>query len=305
MHCEFEQVTTSDGIDLQGLIFLPKDNNYSTHSEQTPTVVGVWVHGLISSFHSNYKRITTLARVFNEQGMAFATFDTRGHDVIAAGKHADYRRIKGYRSFTIGSAYEQFDHCDRDLEAIVKFLKKKFARIVLIGHSTGANKVLYYATRRRFKNIPFGLVLLAPVSDVPVMKKEMGKNYEEALRTADEMVKSGKGMELIPRDLVQPIYTAQRFLSLASQQSVEQMFPSKDFKGPLRLFSLAKIPMMVVIGEKDQYLDLPLYKLIETLVTQTTSVKFSPVILRNADHGFDGKEEELADTITTWIKGLN
>jgi alpha/beta superfamily hydrolase len=38
------------------------------------------------------------------------------------------------------------------------------------------------------------------------------------------------------------------------------------------------------------------------LQRNTSSVAFSQRIIKNADHGFNGKEDELANAVATWVK---
>lgn len=296
MRCEFEQVTTLDGIDLQGLIFSPK---------RSTDTVALWIHGLASSFHNSYKRLTTMARVLNECGVALAAFDTRGHDVVSRNHIEDKRKIKGHRSITIGAAYEQFKKCDLDIHAIVKLLKQRFKNVILIGHSTGANKSIYYVTRTRFNKEVKGVILVSPVSDVPIMRREAHRKFKKALEAAHKMASEEKGWELMPREFVQSIYTSQRFLSLADQNSIEQMFPSKRFKGPLWKFSKIKLPMLVIMGENDKYIDYSVGKHVERFKVETTSRFFASKIVVGADHSFAGKEEELAGVVANWINGLD
>lgn len=320
MQCDFVQVVAKDGVNLEGLVFKPKGgpSTPSSRSGQTPTVVGVWIHGLGSNFHRNHKRTTTLAKTFNDAGLAFATFDTRGHDWVAYAAKNDKRQAKGHKPVTIGSAYEKFEECVLDLDAIVEFLRAKFKNVVLLGHSTGANKVVYYLSKAKTSSAYLargattqkkvsGAILISPVSDVALWKKDLGKNYEKALDVARRMIKSGKGKELMPLELTQSIYPARRFLSLASQKSVEQMFPTRKFRGPLRLFSKITIPTFIVFGEKDDYLlrdRVSAEVQLAVFSKYSKSERFGTEVISGADHGFSDHAEELGKALLGWIRGL-
>lgn len=307
MNCEFVNVTARDGVDLQGLMFTSNGASPSTSSGQTPTTVGVWVHGLTASFHSNYKRHTILAKIFNEKGIAYATFDTRGHDVVTFNKKWDKRKRKGYRSITVGGAYEKFPDCVLDLDGIVDFLRERFENIILIGHSTGANKVVYYLSQRGKQKKISGVVLASPVSDVSLYKRDLGKKYEKALEVARAMARKGRGGELMPQELTRDLRTASRFLSLSDQNSVEQMFPTRDFRGPLTLFSKVKIPTLVIFGENDDYLVGDRVSAKETLDVFSSSHKsksFQTLIIPRSDHGYRDCEDFLARALVRWVHSL-
>ncbi len=297
MICDFVQATAKDGVNLEGLVFVPEGGKVDA--------VGVWIHGLGSNFHRSYGRTTKLAKLFNDSGIAFATFDTRGHDVIAHSVRSDKRKKKGYRGITIGAAYERFEDSALDLDAIVDFLKKRFKKIFLLGHSTGANKAVYYLAREREK--VDGGALISPVSDVPMIKKELGSRYDEAINVAKNMIKRGDGDKLVPEALCANTYTAKRLLSLASGESTEQLFPNKSFRGPLRIFSKIKTPIIVIYAEMDDYLALEKVSaqdLIGSFAKFSKSKKFESFIGREADHSFTDCEEELGEVLINWIKSL-
>lgn len=297
MQCEFVNVTTMDGVELQGLIFAPKGAD----------TVGVWVHGLTASFHSNPTRTNALAKVFNSAGLAYATFDTRGHDAVAFARKYDKRKPKGYRSITVGAGYEKFTDCVLDLDAIVDFLHERFKDVIFIGHSTGANKAVYYLSRMGKQKKIAGVVLASPVSDVALYKKELGNKYEKALEAAQDMVDKGEGDKLMPQELANGLATASRFLSLADQNSVEQMFPTKEFRGPLTLFSKIKIPMLVLFGEKDDYLlgdKVTTQDVLGTFSKYHKSKNFQTLIIPLADHGYRDHDLDLGHTLVRWVQDL-
>lgn len=297
MLCDFVQVTAKDGVNLEGLVFTPKDS--------PSTAVGVWLHGLGSNFHRSYTRTTKLAKLFNDNGIAFASFDTRGHDAVAHSVKFDKRKKKGYKGVTIGAAYENFVDSFFDLEAIVDYLKKDFDKIFLLGHSTGANKVAYYLAREHKKVA--GGALISPVSDVPMIKKELGDKYEETIDLARDMVNRGDGKKLIPEDFSPNIYTASRLLSLANDNSVEQLFPNRNFSGPLRVFSRIKAPVIVIFGDKDDYLKvdrvLP-QDLVDSFAKYAKNKDFTSFIGVACDHSFTDHEEELGKVLIDWIGKL-
>ncbi|MBI2405503.1 alpha/beta fold hydrolase [Candidatus Microgenomates bacterium] len=299
MNCELSNVVTKDGVNLQGLLFTP------TLSTDT---VGILIHGLGSNFYGGYTRLTTLARYFMRNKLALATFNTRGHDVVTFATKQDKRKQKGYRGIRVGAAFEKFTDSVLDLEAIVEVLGKRYSNVVLIGHSTGANKVVYYLSRRNVQKKIAGAILISPVSDVPMVQERLGGDLEEALNVARKMVKSGKSSELVKQILPQSIYSAQRLVSLGDQRSIEQMFPTKEFQGPLRLVKKIKIPILVLFGDKDDYLrvdGVSVNVLLDAFRSNTESRSFSTHVMPQADHSFSGKEEELAQNLVEWIKKNN
>ncbi len=88
-------------------------------------------------------------------------------------------------------AYDRdMDHFVMQMDAVVKALRDKGAKkIFLVGHSMGANGALYYAGKVKVD----GLVVIAP-GHFPE-GKVMHKQYEEDVKKAERLVRTGKGEE--------------------------------------------------------------------------------------------------------------
>src|SRR5262245_30044012 len=117
------RLETRDGIPLDGVLAEPRRRR---------GVALVWVHGLGSVFSSGQPLIRELSTRLRAAGIAYFKFNTRGHDVVARGGRG-----------LVGAAFEGFGQSVEDLRTVVGFVRGRgYARIVLAGHSTGANKVL-------------------------------------------------------------------------------------------------------------------------------------------------------------------
>lgn len=286
-------ITTKDGLELEGILFRPK--------AKTDTVA-VFIHGLSSSFHHRAERVNGFAKVLVPSGIAFVSFDTRGNAIVSQASKVDRRKGKGYRSILIGAGVERFTDSVYDLDAVVDFLKRKgFSKIVLMGHSTGATKAVYYLSRPRKQEKVAGVILIGPLSDIPILKKELGDNFARAVRVAKKMVKQKKTDEFMPKEVISGLYTPGRFLSLALDESPESVFPYSGFNGPLKTFSRIKIPILVLYSEKDEHADAPVEELAQAFAKNTRSRKFSYQILPGADHSFTGKERQVAQICRSWI----
>ncbi|MCX8008786.1 MAG: alpha/beta hydrolase, partial [Patescibacteria group bacterium] len=132
-----EEITTDDGLIHQGLVAYPRDRGNTAI---------IWVHGLTGTFYGNAKLLKIFAERATNHGMAFGTFNNRGHDMIAGFRKIDQESPKGYTYTTIGAGYEVFEECVCDINAVIQFfVDQGYRKIILVGHSSGANKVCYYA----------------------------------------------------------------------------------------------------------------------------------------------------------------
>jgi len=292
MLTELHQIITKDGIPLEGLFFKPKRKG---------RIAAIWLSGLTGRFSSSPERTLTLARVLSNKGIAFAVFDHRGQGTINTLK----RKLKKKTKYILaGTTFERFEHCVFDIDAMIRFLRKKgYKKIFLLGHSTGANKIAYHYWKTNGRGAA-GLALLGPLSDIPAFKKLLGKKYRQALKWAEAMVKNKKRKALLPQSFLgDTFYAAERFLSIAKEGSREDTFPYYNSKRKFYWAKKIRVPTLVIIGEKEQYADRPVTEIMKAFKKQILPKWFTGKILKGADHGFAGKEKELARTIATWIVG--
>ncbi|MEK9147972.1 MAG: alpha/beta fold hydrolase, partial [Patescibacteria group bacterium] len=277
------QVKTRDGMVLDGIVVRPR--------RKTKTAL-VWLHGLSSRFSSGQPLIRELSRRSARSGITYLKFSTRGHDIVAR----DRKRF-------IGSAFEKFEDCVLDIRAIVNFAKRLGCRnIILAGHSTGANKALYYLYKTRDRSVK-GLVLVGPLNDILAESKRIGRaKLVKAIAIAGKL-KNKNPLALMPQNY--GIWTSRRYWSLFHPGEREDVFPYYNPRAGWKELKSVRPPIAVIIGSRDEHLDRPAKSLIEVFRAHAAKSKsFSGIIVRSAGHSFIGKEQELAQSIISWIKGI-
>lgn len=290
---ELAQIITKDKLIHQGIFMAPGK----------PTARALlWVHGLMSTFYSNIPLLEAFAEACDGEGWGFASFNNRGHDIITGMKKVDKRKAKGYSHESGGAGYERFEDCVFDIAAGVDFLVSRgFSEVVIIGHSTGANKVCYYGAKQKDSNV-VGLVLAGPVSDrldTSLDQMKMKRNLVQAR----EQIKKGKGDELSLDYQFFPL-TARRFVSIYSPGSSEDTFDYGDEKPLLTYFSKIRKPLMVLLGGEDEYLDRTAKKTLRVFDQHSRSYWYKSVILPGALHSFTGSEKKAVDAIVEWVSTL-
>lgn len=276
------RVKTSDGISLEGIVVLPK--------RRSKTAL-VWVHGLTSRFSSGQSLIKELSSRLQRNNIAYFKFNNRGHDVA----YKD-RGDTGFR----GGCFEKFEKSIHDIRAVVNLAKSLgYKKIILAGSSTGANKALYYLYKTKDQSIK-KLILAAPISDIPAGKKIYGKKkFTHGIHIARRLKKDA----LMPPEF--GLQTAERYLSLYTPQRSEDVVPYHDRKANWKELKSVHIPLLVLIGSQDEYLDRTPQNFIEIFRKHAPNKKgFSGIIIKGARHGFYKKEKELAGVITSWVKKI-
>ncbi len=276
-------VGTRDAVRLPGLLVEPRRPNGT---------VLIWVHGLGSSFANGQPLARALSRRLTAAGAAYFKCDTRGHHVMA---YAGARLA--------GAACERFEECIHDVRAMVAFARRAgYQRVVLAGHSTGANKVLYYLSRGRPRGVA-GVILLGPIADIAGETKRIGAR-ELARRVAVAARLARRDPDaLVPR--AYGVWSARRYLSLYRAGGVEDVFPYYRSDARWTALGRVRVPMAVVVGARDEYLDRPAASLIDALARHAVrSASFTGVMIPGAGHSFRGHEGTLARAVIAWIDTL-
>lgn len=282
---ELIRMLTEDNLELQGLLFEP---------EQKTDKAVIHIHGWTGNFYEN-AFLDHITDGLIKDHFAFLTFNNRGAGFMQEFLRKSDSKVEYVK---IGGSLERFEDCLIDIEAAVLFLQKRgFKNIYLQGHSTGAQKVAYYAIK--VKNNIKGLILLEPADDPEIAKTLLGDRYAEALQTAGDYIKSGTPDKMMPSWVSSTgfVASAQRFLSIADPESDEgKLF---NFSGNFMELKKITCPVIIIFGSKSQYQYNP-EKNIKIL--NLNLPKAATELIEDADHGFTGQEEKLKSLIIAWLQ---
>ncbi len=293
MKYELVDIVTKDQLVHQGMVHIP---------EGCGKTAVVWIHGLTGTFYGNTKSMELFARACERAGMAFGAFHTRGHDYVSSVHRLDATSDRGFVYQTIGAGVENFTDCVKDIEAMVVFFAGRgFEKVVLVGNSTGANKVCYYAGTVNDPKVA-GVVLSGPMSDRYSASDEQTNQKHRAIM--EQKIQEGKGDELLTGFDFFPL-TPKRWMSLLAVGSPEDVFNYHDDEGALATFSKITVPLLVMFGGSDEHADRPIVEIQKAFDAHTASTKYTSVVIPGADHGFTGKESEFVDKIVSWAASLS
>jgi pimeloyl-ACP methyl ester carboxylesterase len=280
------QCQTPDKLIHQGI--------YSESPSATRGII--WVHGLTGSFYGNVDLVNALANQALANTISFVSFNTRGHDCISGIRKIDTSIPKGYTHVMGGAGYEQFEESIYDIQGAIAFLQERGVRdVVLVGHSTGANKVSYFQALER-SSVVSGVVLLSPLSDkYGIHDKDQ---LSEHISQMAGLVEKGQGDALIGDIMYFPL-TPRRFLSLVTQ-GPEDQFGYGENPPQLPYFSQIRGPVLVMMGEKDEYADRPVKSILKVFDTHASSFNYTSELVVDALHNFVNNEVYVAQRIVQW-----
>jgi len=285
--CKIIQIETPKKYILDGLLL---------GSEKTNTIF-IFIHGLGGSLFSQMKLADSLV----SKNYSVIVFNNRGFGTINRIKKIKKKDPKGYENITAGFAHEIFTDCVDDIDGAVNYALKIGAKeIILVGHSTGCQKSIYYLSKRKKSKVS-GAVLLAPMSDFADMfVSTEAKKYKKLINTAKCMVKNNRSAELMPSRLWPMPTDAQRFLSLFLPESVEEIFSYASKKEPKILKSVKK-PLLIILAGDDEHKDRPMTEIYSWFKNISVNKKNEIKIINKAPHNFIGHVFKLKRIIKKWL----
>ncbi len=274
---------TSDGLKTAGFLL-----------RGTKDTVVVFVHGMGGNFYK--QGFLYGARELFKKGISFFSFNTRGAEIIK-----DFRDLEGNHHL-LGTAFENFEESTWDIQAAIEYLESLgYKDIHLMGHSTGCQKMLYYAYKSVDDRVK-SLIHLSPAEDYEIWKNSLGSEFEKFLSLARQMVEEGRDNEIILPlyEKTGEFWSAHRFLSFASRDNLEaKMFNYEE----LHIFSKVKLPTMVVLGKEDPYFPKGVGWYAERLKHAYRGERIEIVIMEG-DHSFHGFEKELFKNIGDFVSSV-
>ena len=225
----------------------------------------------------------------------------RGHDDLTGILHLNPDTSEGYDWVPGGKAHEVFTECIYDIQAAVDFLKKKgITKIYLVGHSTGCQKVIYYLAQPGKQGQVKGVVLLCPMSDyASVAPTEKPEKLAAATEYAETLIRQGEPHALLPKNIWPDLLDAQRFLSLYTPGSAEDIFTYYQPDKPPEQLRKVTLPKLILIAEKDQYADRPTTEIAEWFSVQATAA--SVKLIKDSSHFMTNKDDEVRSLISGWL----
>lgn len=295
------QFKSTDDLLLPGLIFEPK-------GKTKKVALNLHGNGSSSVFYA-FERTSSFAEELNKRGVSFFTFNNRGAHYIKKLK-IDTKDEKD--EIKLGTAYELIKECIKDIDGAIEFLEKLgYKEFYLLGHSTGANKICVYNYYKP-KNKVSKYVMFGGGDDTGLFHDWVGgtKKFKKYLKQAKEQIDKGNGRKLIPKYIVNYTFSYQAFYDTCNPDGDYNTFPFNEYINKLKLskkplfrkYKSIKKPTLVIYGEKDEYCYGDVSRVVEILKKEAPSKKlFDFEIIKDAGHGFDGYEKELARVAAEWL----
>ena len=205
-----------------------------------------------------------------------------------------------------GGAVEIFEDCLLDLNAWIEFaLNLGYKNIILEGHSFGTNKIQYYLQKGKFKDKINSTILLGFNDSFGGQLEYLNKNNlknEDILAEAKSLVSQGKGLQLLTDQSInfgELPQTAGSYISFMSPHSNLSKILPLSTKGPLIHFSNLKLPILAIVGDRNEYTVISPGEAVDLLSRANKRAKV--FLINDCDHSYLGREKELTEIIKNFI----
>lgn len=282
-----------DNLNLIGLLHTPK--------KKTETVL-ISVHGITSNCLK--RRDDVLAQKCTDLGIAYFCFNNRGHEIIC-----NYGRIEDNDMHFYGSGAENIYDSYFDIKgAMIEMQKRGYKKIILQGHSMGCTKVVY--TYNEFLNNNettmlesiIGVILLSMVDIPTALKQMLGKDYKKIISYFELLKKRGKGDRLVVLDASTPPVMPNTILQYAEDNKKIDFAKFGDNRTTFKELNNIKVPLFMRWGNINELIFQNADELVQNLNAKIKNKNKDISYIAGANHNYTGKEEELGEQITDFIK---
>ena len=250
----------------------------------------ICIHGMCGTIIDNYFA-TVWGKLLAKNDIGFIYEHNRGHsienDIVM--KDGSFKRC--------GCMYEIFEDCIYDIDLAIQTAKEKgYKRIILLGHSLGCNKVIYYYYKKH-PNI-LGMIL-ASAPDMIESHLLIESDYEELLKEAKENIDKNQPTKLLHKMIEDYMYmSSQTYYNWFHKNSNLNNLPIISNPKNWEQLETIDVPILTFSGSKDEdyYLHLDLLK-----EKATNCKNFEYQIIENTGHTYQEKELETGTLILNWI----
>ncbi|MBD9115397.1 alpha/beta hydrolase [bacterium] len=282
MNIEFiTDAYTVDGLKLPMIHFESKEKD----------ICVICIHGMCGTIIDNYFA-TVWGKLLSKENIGFIYEHNRGHsienDIVM--KDGSFKRC--------GCMYEIFEDSIYDIDLAIETAKNKgYKRIILLGHSYGCNKVIYYYYKKH-PNI-LGIILASAPDMVGSHILAQSNEYKELLKEARENINNNEPTKLLHKMIEDYMYmSSQTYYNWFNENSELDNLPVISNPEHWKQFEKIDVPILTFSGskEEDYYLHLDLLK------DKAINCKnFEYKIIDNTGHTYKTKETEIGNLIYNWI----
>ncbi len=274
VHARLLSFVTSDHETLHGALF-------RAAAPRHPDLALLMIHGVAMSFYTG--PLPVFAEALAGRGHDAFSINTRGHDWISRGGD-----LTAFR----GATCENFEECLLDLDAAVERLQQEgYARFVLVGHSLGSVKSLFYQGTRQRRDV-VGVISCSAPRQFYAARVAEDPEFEARMAGAESRVAAGEGEEFLwaPASGATGLFTCRTYVSKYGRHETNDVRPHAARLG---------CPLLVTAGETEAGYFREYARELEEAAGSDAG---TCVIVPGANHFYAGCEDFVIDVLDGWLR---
>ena len=307
MRVELIEFCAVDNVQLNGMI-------YGTNGKK----IIILVNGMSSNCLKKREKI--IATEVQKEGYDFLFFNNRGSELV---KYISCKTENGVSKFLGGTSYENPEDGFFDiLGAIRKAIELGYEEIFLQGHSLGCTKIVY--TYNRLKEIAekdnskevkkeeakeiinkIKAIILNSLIDIPrALKIFQGDKYNEFLNYATKKEENGEVLDIMPnKSFIHPV-SVRTYLKYAKYNENIDFAKYHDKADEFEVLNNINVPLFMRWGDTNEMIEQPAEILVNLMNQKIKNKNKDISYIAGADHGYHGKELELANQIVNFLRKI-
>lgn len=283
---EIVKFKAQDGIFLDGII---------SREEKGTNKLLIQIHGMTSNCFKIREK--TIACAVNKIGIDTLCFNNRGSEIIKYISNGNEKELGG-------TAFEEIEDCYYDIVGAINYAKDLgYEEIYLQGHSLGSTKIVYTYNKLKNENnkvlANIKAIILLSLVDIPnFVKSNMKDSY---LKLAEEKEKMNNIMDLMPLNTFMHPISVKNFLRYAKyNQNIDfarYNAKSDDFE----ILNRIQVPLFMRWGNINEIINQDAKELVIFMNNKIHNKNKDIGYIDGADHGYNEKEEILAEEIKSFL----
>ena len=307
MRVELIEFCAVDNVQLNGMV-------YGTNGKK----IIILVNGMSSNCLKKREKI--IATEVQKEGYDFLFFNNRGSELV---KYISCKTENGVSKFLGGTSYENPEDGFFDiLGAIRKAIELGYEEIFLQGHSLGCTKIVYtynrlkeIAEKDNSKEVKKGeakeiinkikAIILNSLIDIPrALKIFQGDKYNEFLNYATKKEENGEVLDIMPnKSFIHPV-SVRTYLKYAKYNENIDFAKYHDKADEFEVLNNINVPLFMRWGDTNEMIEQPAEILVNLMNQKIKNKNKDISYIAGADHGYHGKELELANQIVNFLRKI-
>jgi pimeloyl-ACP methyl ester carboxylesterase len=287
---ELVRIEADDGLELVGFYAAPPNGRARRAVLHT--------HGLAGNFYE-CRFVTSIARAVVDRGLAFLTYNNRGHDYRSDNLVG---RGAGTESRLGGASFDLFEDCVLDMRGAAAFLARRgHDEIVFEGHSLGTNRVVYYLSEAG-DDRSVATVLISPPDIFGLRELSAESTLADSVDQSRRLVASGESETLVDAGYVVQ-YSAATVVSFYGDPARTDIFPFRlGDSGDYRRLGSLNVPVLATFGTVDEAVTVPVVEAVSLFGRHAPSTQRVEVeTIAGANHVYCGFEDVLASKVARFV----